>query len=193
MCGEFNAKVIRHFHHTQWANALLSERSLRQGHDRRSHLYTNAPTPLTWSFDATVVVGVHTHLVLLQLKRKLARLDRSQLVVRLQLRPAPQATVDEMRQALAVRDLQASVQRSRDDDTARRLMSLLGDSLLQLGKTTIFLQLLDERPDGLFGPLCVLVRHGEVHQALDHWRRERRKQTHLRCHWSGKSARASLR
>lgn len=55
------------------------------------------------------MVGVDAHIVLLEVVVVLAVLDGPQLVVRLQVRPAPEAAVNDMREALPVGHLQSSV------------------------------------------------------------------------------------
>lgn len=55
------------------------------------------------------MVGVDADLVLLGLEGEFAVIDRPQLVVGLQVRPAPQATVDDVRKTFPVGDLEASV------------------------------------------------------------------------------------
>jgi hypothetical protein len=52
-----------------------------------------------------VVVGVDAHLHLLRVEGELADLQRLELVVGLQVRPAPHAAIDHVRQALPVRHL----------------------------------------------------------------------------------------
>lgn len=56
------------------------------------------------------MVGVDAHLFLLGAEWELAALQRLQLVVRLQVRPAPHPAVDDVGQALAVGHLQPPVQ-----------------------------------------------------------------------------------
>lgn len=69
------------------------------------------PVGLTWCLYTLVVVRVHTHLVLLRMKGKLAQVYSTQLVVGLQVRPAPQPAVDHMGKAFSVRYLQTAIQR----------------------------------------------------------------------------------
>lgn len=57
------------------------------------------------------MVGVDTYFILLGVEGELTEVDSPQLVVGLQVWPAPQATVDDMRQAFSVGDLQTPVQR----------------------------------------------------------------------------------
>ena len=55
--------------------------------------------------DALVVVGVDAHVLVLRVERELADVERLELVVRLQVRPAPHAAVDHVGEALAVGNL----------------------------------------------------------------------------------------
>lgn len=71
----------------------------------------------TWRLHPLVMVGVDADLVLLGVKGVLAHLDGPQLVVAVQVRPAPQPAVDDVRQALPVRHLQPAVQRPARRDT----------------------------------------------------------------------------
>ncbi len=68
----------------------------------------------TWSLHAPVVVGVDTDVLLLGAKGELAALQGFQLVVGLQVRPAPHPAVDDMRQTFPVGHLQPPVQRPRN-------------------------------------------------------------------------------
>jgi len=68
--------------------------------DRRQH----------WSLHPAVVIGVNAHLFLLGAKWELTALQRLQLVVRLEVRPAPHSAINDMGQTLAVGHLQPPVQ-----------------------------------------------------------------------------------
>lgn len=70
---------------------------------------------LTWGLHPLVVVGVDADLILLEVEGVLAGLDGAQLVVAVQVRPPPQAAVDDMRKPLPVGDLQAPVQGSNGE------------------------------------------------------------------------------
>lgn len=63
------------------------------------------------------MVRVHTHFVLLCVEGVLAQVHRSQLMVGLQVGPAPQAAVDDVWEAFPVGDLQAAIQRPIDKAT----------------------------------------------------------------------------
>ena len=60
------------------------------------------------------MIGVDAHLFLLGAEWELTALQRLELVVRLQVRPAPHAAVDDVRQPLAVGHLQPPVQGAGD-------------------------------------------------------------------------------
>lgn len=59
-----------------------------------------------------VVVRVDAHLVLFEVEGILTGLDGTQLVVAVEVRPPPQATVNDVRKPLTLGDLQAAIQRS---------------------------------------------------------------------------------
>lgn len=93
---------------------------------------------LTRTLHAFVVVGIDAHLLLLGAKRELTTLKWLELMVALQVRPAPHTTVDDVRQPLAVRHLKAAIQGAWDGDTAARL-ARAAQRLLQLLHGTLFL------------------------------------------------------
>lgn len=64
----------------------------------------------TWSLNAPVVVRVDTDVLLLGAEGEFAALQGFQLVVRLQVGPAPHPAVDDVGQALPVGHLQPPVQ-----------------------------------------------------------------------------------
>lgn len=66
--------------------------------------------PLTWCLHPLVVVGVDAHLVLLQVEGVLASLHGSQFMVAVQVRPSPQAAVEDVGETLPVGHLQTAVQ-----------------------------------------------------------------------------------
>lgn len=71
----------------------------------------NSPAGLTWCLHTLVVVRVYTHFVLLHVEGKLAQVYGTQLMVGLQVRPAPQSAVDHVREAFSMRYLQTAIQR----------------------------------------------------------------------------------
>lgn len=74
---------------------------------------------LTWSLHALVVVGVDAHLILLHVEGKLAQVDGPQLVVRLQVGPAPEAAVDDVGKPLPVGHLQSAIQRPVEEEEGK--------------------------------------------------------------------------
>lgn len=65
---------------------------------------------ITGRLHSLVMVGVDTHFVLLQVEGVLARLHGLQLVVAVQVRPPPQAAVEDVGQAFPMGHLEASIQ-----------------------------------------------------------------------------------
>lgn len=65
---------------------------------------------ITGRLHSLVMVGVDTHFVLLQVEGVLARLHGLQLVVAVQVRPPPQAAVEDVGQTFPMGHLEASVQ-----------------------------------------------------------------------------------
>lgn len=76
-----------------------------------------SPTTCTWSLHTSVVVRVDTDVLLLGAEGELAALQGFQLVVGLQVRPAPHPAVDDMGKTLPVGHLQSPVQRTRNRHT----------------------------------------------------------------------------
>lgn len=72
------------------------------------------PSFLTWCFYSLVVIRVDTHFILLRVEGVLAQLDRPQLMVGLQVGPAPQTAVDDVRETFSVGYLQTAIQRPAD-------------------------------------------------------------------------------
>lgn len=64
----------------------------------------------TWCLHSLVVVRVDAHFVLLCVEGVLAHLHRPQLVVGLQVRPAPQTTVYDMGEAFSVGHLETAIE-----------------------------------------------------------------------------------
>lgn len=56
------------------------------------------------------MVRVDAHLILFEVEGILTGLNGTQLVVAVEVRPPPQATVNDVRKALALGDLQAAIQ-----------------------------------------------------------------------------------
>lgn len=66
---------------------------------------------VTWCLHPLVVVGIDADLVLLEVEGELTGLNGPQLVVAVQVRPPPQAAVNDVGEAFPVRHLQTAVQR----------------------------------------------------------------------------------
>lgn len=58
-----------------------------------------------WALNALVVIGIDANFLLFRAERELAELDRLQLVMALEIGPAPDSTVYDVRQPFAVRNL----------------------------------------------------------------------------------------
>lgn len=70
------------------------------------------------------MVWVDAHFVLLRVEGVLAQLHRPQLMVGLQVGPAPQTAVDDMREAFSVGNLQTAIQRPAAEDAAESYVSV---------------------------------------------------------------------
>ena len=68
---------------------------------------------LTGIFDSAIVVGINTDLVSLCLKRVLTVLHRPQLVLGVEVWPAPQLTVENVWQTLLLSDLRNKAGRTK--------------------------------------------------------------------------------
>lgn len=66
---------------------------------------------VTWCLHPLVVVGIDADLVLLKVEGELTSLDCPQFMMAVQVRPPPQAAIDDVGEALAVGYLQTAVQR----------------------------------------------------------------------------------
>lgn len=109
------------------------------------------------ALDPLVVVRVYADLFLLSREGKLARLQGLELVVRLEVGPAPDPAVDHVGQPLAVRDLEPAVQAPGDGYALARGARVAHSPLELLERALLLLELLHERLDGLLGPLLVFV------------------------------------
>lgn len=107
--------------------------------------------------DAFVVVGIDAHLHLLRVERKLTDVERLELVVRLQVGPAPDSTVDHVRKTFAMRDLEPSVETAGDGHAFAGLPGAAQRLLQGLDGAFGLLEFLDESVDGLLCPLLLLI------------------------------------
>jgi hypothetical protein len=102
-----------------------------------------------------VVVGIDAHLHLLRVEGELADLQRLELVVGLQVRPAPHAAIDHVRQALPVRHLRRYKRHVRYRKCCGELLLFNRKSghdtvpkRNRVGKTRVFLK--KTQPSGFF-------------------------------------------
>ena len=127
---------------------------------------------LTWTVHSFVVVGVDAHIFLFGAKGVLAALQGLQLVVGLQVGPAPHPTVDDMRQAFPVGHLQPSVQGAGDCHTVAGLTRAAEGPLQLLHGSLLLFQFLDQSFHRLFCPLLFLVSLLPAQQLFDRWASE---------------------
>lgn len=109
-----------------------------------------------WCLYSLIVVWVDTHFILLRVEGVFAQLHRPQLVVGLQVGPAPQTAVDDVGQTFSVGNLKTAIQRSRYSD-AFRVDILGGDGFLQFVQLSRLLQLLHQALHRFFTPLLLLA------------------------------------
>lgn len=122
-----------------------------------------------WTVDPLVVIRIDANFVVLRRERVLARLDRSELVVRLKIGPAPDSTVNHVRQTLPVGNLQPAVQTPRYRHALARRARTAQRSLQFLDRTFAFLQFFHQRVDRLFRPLFLLVALLPPEELLRRW------------------------
>ncbi len=116
------------------------------------------------------MIRIHAHIIEFKIKRICAYGQVLQLVL-VQVRPAPQSSIDNMREALASCHLQATVERARYSDA----LGVDGALLLHGGKQCVHfvrlvLELLGQRLDGPFGELLVVGRLEVTHEGVDNRR-----------------------
>lgn len=81
-------------------------------HNSEQRKNSVCPSCRTWCLYSLIVVWVDTHFILLRVEGVLAQLHRPQLVVGLQVGPAPQTAVDDVGQTFSVGNLKTAIQRS---------------------------------------------------------------------------------
>lgn len=111
----------------------------------------------TWLFHPAVVIGVDAHIALLQPVRVLAAFQGLQLVVGLQVWPAPHSTVNHVRKPLSVRHLQTAIQTTRYRDTLCTRSGIRQRPLQLFQVPFLLLQLLHKRVYSLFRPLIIFI------------------------------------
>lgn len=104
-----------------------------------------------------VVVRVDADLLLLGTERKLTTLQRLQFMVALEVRPAPHAAINDVRQSLAVGHLQPAIQGAGNGDTAARLPRAAQGLLQLFHGPFLFLQFFHQSIHGFLRPFFFLV------------------------------------
>lgn len=134
---------------------------------RRNALNKSTVESLTWTVHSFVVVRVDAHVLLFGAKGVLAALQGLQLVVRLQVGPAPHPAINNMRQTFPVGHLQPSVQGAGDCHTVTGLTRAAEGPLQLLHGPLLLFQLLNQSVHGLFRPFLFLVSLLPTQQPLD--------------------------
>lgn len=123
----------------------------------------------TWSLHTAVMIWIDADLLLLRAERKLAAVQRFELVVGLKIRPAPHSAVDNMRQTFTMGHLEPSVQGPRNGNAFTGL-ARTAQSLFQLFHGPFFLlELLNEGIHSLFRPLFLLISLFPAQQPFHSW------------------------
>lgn len=112
------------------------------------------------------MVGIDAHILLLGAKRVLAALQGLQLVVGLEVGPAPHSAVNDVRQAFPVRHLQPSIQGAGDGHAVAGLAWGAERPLQLLHGPLLLFQLFDQRVHCFLGPLFLLVALFPSQEAL---------------------------
>ena len=102
----------------------------------------------------------------------LAQVQRLELVVGLEVRPAPDAAVDHVRQSFPVGHLQPPVQTSRYCDTLGDCSGITESVFQRLQGSFGLLQLLHKSVHGFLGPFLLLISLLPAQKSLDSWRCE---------------------
>lgn len=116
-----------------------------------------SPPVLTRTVHSFVVVGIDAHILLLGAERVLAALQGLQLVVGLEVRPAPHSAVNDVRQAFPVRHLQPSIQGAGDRHAVAGLARAAESPLQLLHGPLLLFQLFHQSVHSFLGPLLLLV------------------------------------
>lgn len=104
-----------------------------------------------------IVVGIDAHLLLLGAERKLAAFQWFQFVVALQVGPAPHSAVNDVRQSLAVGNLQPAVQGAGDGDAVAGLPRAAQGLFQFLHGPLLFLQFFHQSIHRFLCPLLLFV------------------------------------
>lgn len=123
----------------------------------------------TWALHPLVVVWIDADFLLFRSKRKFTNIQWLQLVMALQIRPAPNATVNDVGKALPVGHLQSAIQRTRDSNTLAGL-PWTAQGFLQFFHSTLFLfQLFNQSIDSFLCPFFLLISLFPAQQTLYSW------------------------
>lgn len=139
----------------------------------RSILAVTSRTSLTWTVNSFVVVRVDTHILLFGTEGVLAAFQRLQLMVGLQVRPAPHPTIYDMWQTFPVGHLQPSVQWTGDCHTVTGLSWATEGPLQLLHGSLLLFQFLNQRINSFFCPLLFFISLFPTKQSFDCWASER--------------------
>jgi len=123
-------------------------------------------------FDSFVVIRVDANVFVFGGKGKFAAFQRLQLVMRLKIRPAPNAAIDDVRKSFTMRHLQTAVQRPRNGHAFRRMTGTRQSAFQFFQSPFGLLQLLDERVDGFFRPTLLLISLLPTEETFDGRRSE---------------------
>lgn len=166
---------LRHIAHLHWrgagswaAHSRDSCRVLVLDHATGSaRLQSQSGQIDAWRNNALIVVRIDADRVALQVEGELAELDVFQLVL-VQVGPAPDAGVNDVREALPPRHLQSTVERALNGDAlavVRPVGRDGGDQRVQF--VALLLQLLHQRLDGPLRKALALPALAVAHQRVD--------------------------
>lgn len=122
---------------------------------------------LTWTVHSFVMIRVDAHILLFGAKGVLAALQGLQLMVGLQVRPAPHPTINDVRQAFPMGHLQPSIQGAGDCHTVTGLTRAAESPLQLLHGPFLLFQFLNQSIHCLFRPFLFLVSLLPTQQPFD--------------------------
>lgn len=115
------------------------------------------------------MIWIDADILLLGAERKLAAIQRFELVVGLEIRPAPHSAVDNVWQTFTMGHLEPSVQGSRDGHTFTGLARTAQSLFQLLHGPFLLLELLYKGIHSLFRPLFLLVSLFPAQQPFHSW------------------------
>lgn len=122
---------------------------------------------LTWTVHSFVVVGINAHILLLGSKGVLAALQGLQLMVGLQIWPAPHPTINDMGKTFPMGHLQPSIQGAWDCHTVTGLTGAAESPFQLLHGSLLLFQFLHQSIHCLFCPFLFLVPLLPTQQSFD--------------------------